>query len=521
LAPFITALHSGTARQQAAAAVALGRIGNLDAAAALLSVPFTKSSDHQRPTITEKFTVKSGRSPDIELAVTPGEELRLHVIATDTVGGEAEVIVRNGVFNLADGSTIGLETLTPTGGNITTHNAPPLSKNKKATPKKYGPAILVTGPALTIYTAPPRAVSFTAKGEPTSVADTAISAEIFASTGRTGVPVSESTGPRHATPNASILVPHLAAHALVRLRAVEACLTSIGTPSEDLALWALSGLHEEASINGLQSALKTASDPTQRAKLLTTLARLHHRESPYDGSWWWTTRPDTRGPYYKPETWSASPQIAGILEAELDGARPAQLDYLARLNDSHRLGLTKLGTRIVEADLAELPSVDLAKIASQKGAVASTPIEDIILAMDTLKPDHLRGAELFTQQGCVACHALESGGPSLGPFMGQVGSIMNVEQIATAILRPNDTISQGFQTVVLTMKDGSVKTGFASETTADKIVLRDLTGGVTTVATADIKDEQHLPISMMPEGLANALSLDELAALVHFLAEKK
>jgi putative heme-binding domain-containing protein len=194
---------------------------------------------------------------------------------------------------------------------------------------------------------------------------------------------------------------------------------------------------------------------------------------------------------------------------------------MAHLNDSHRLGLEKLGTRIVEENLEALPTVDLAKIASQKGAVATTPIEDIVLAMDKLKPNHELGEKLFTQQGCIACHALETGGPVLGPFMGQIGSIMNADQLVTAILRPNDTISQGFQSVVLTLNDGSTKMGFVSESTADKMVLRDPAGGVTTIATKDVRDEKHLPMSMMPEGLANALSLDEFAALVHFLAAKK
>jgi hypothetical protein len=35
------------------------------------------------------------------------------------------------------------------------------------------------------------------------------------------------------------------------------------------------------------------------------------------------------------------------------------------------------------------------------------------------------------------------------------------------------------------------------------------------------QEEKHLPMSMMPEGLANALSLEEFAALVHFLAARK
>jgi putative heme-binding domain-containing protein len=284
----------------------------------------------------------------------------------------------------------------------------------------------------------------------------------------------------------------------------------------------LASLHEEKAADGLLEKLKADMSPVLRPKLITTLARLYQQEAPFDGSWWWSTRPDTRGPYYKPVTWSASPRIAAALEAETMRATPAQRDFLARLNDSHRLGLAKLGTRApAAAPVANAPTIDLSKISKKAGAVATTPLEDIIIAVDRLRPNPARGEALFTQQGCVACHALQAGGPSLGPFMGQIGSIMNTGQIAMAILRPSDTISQGFQTVSLTLKDGSVRTGFASETTAEKIVLRDMTGAVSTVLTADVKEEKHLPASMMPEGLANALSLDDFAALVHFLAQKK
>ena len=143
------------------------------------------------------------------------------------------------------------------------------------------------------------------------------------------------------------------------------------------------------------------------------------------------------------------------------------------------------------------------------------------VAVGKLPPNPARGEALFTQQGCVACHSLTAGGPVLGPFMGQIGSIMNAQQIATAILRPNDTISQGFQTVIVTMKDGSVRTGFVTESTSEKISVRDIAGAVTTLSLADVKEQKHLPTSTMPEGLANALSLEDFTALVQFLAAKK
>jgi len=532
LEPFTNTLRTGTPRQRAAAAIALGRLGNPAAAAALLAEPFTKPEDTGDGDFTQKDTLKGSRTSNVILSTKPGNELRLHLVSTDHPSQPARLAISDAYFTLADRSRVALATLKPSAGRATVEAAPADAaptpdpeaagktgkKNKRA---PSGPAVLIEGTTYVTYTVPPGAMQFDARARTPAGSGPEGSVEFFVSS---GPPLQNSTAsfaPRHATPNSSIVVPHLVAHALTRLRAVDAAIAAVGTQGEDLALWTLSYLHEPAVVDGLLAKLTPDMAPALRAKLITTLARLYQQEKPFDGTTWWSTRPDTRGPYYTPITWSASPRIAAALEAETARATPAQLDFLARLNDSHRLGLAKLGTRIVAAPTEKAPTVDLAKIAAQKGAIATTPLEDIIIAVDKLKPNHARGEELFTQQGCVACHALQPGGAALGPFMGQIGSIMNPAQIATAILRPSDTISQGFQTVLLTMKDGSTRMGFATETTSDKIVLRDMAGAVSTVLTADVKEDKHLPTSMMPEGLANALSLEEFAALVHFLASKK
>jgi hypothetical protein len=45
------------------------------------------------------------------------------------------------------------------------------------------------------------------------------------------------------------------------------------------------------------------------------------------------------------------------------------------------------------------------------------------------------------------------------------------------------------------------------------MVLRDMAGQVTTLKAADVEHEEHLPTSMMPPGLANALSLTDRNSL--------
>ena len=522
LSPFVSTLQHGTPRQRTAAAVALGRLDQPEAATALLGVLFTKPDDGANGIFTQKDTLKGNRESRFTLATRPGEELRFHLSSTDTASETVQVALSDAAFTLADGTRVTLASLTPTQGqaSLVTAEMAAAKAGKKNKKVASGPVLVVSGAPLVTYTVPATAVSFAARAS-NGAGGPEASLEFFASSGRPGAGATQVFTPRHATPNSGIVIPHVAARALIRLQATDACLAAIGTPSEDLALWALSNLHDEKVAAGLLDKLTPDMGPALRDKLLTTLARLYHDEAPFDGLRWWSTIPDSHGPYYQTVTWSASPRIAAALEAELRNATPAHRDFLARLNDSHRLGLAKLGTRALAPVAEKKPALDFAKITAQQGAIATTALEDIIIAVDRLPPKPARGEALFTSQGCVACHALQPGGAALGPYMGQIGAIMNPAQIATAIVRPSDTISQGFQTVSLTLKDGSTRLGFATETTAEKIVLRDMTGAVATVLNADVKEEKHLPISMMPEGLANALSLEDFSALVHFLASKK
>jgi putative heme-binding domain-containing protein len=48
--------------------------------------------------------------------------------------------------------------------------------------------------------------------------------------------------------------------------------------------------------------------------LIEILARLFHREAEWDLKAWWGTRPDDRGPYFAPESWSETPNIKAALE---------------------------------------------------------------------------------------------------------------------------------------------------------------------------------------------------------------
>lgn len=332
-------------------------------------------------------------------------------------------------------------------------------------------------------------------------------------------PAKDVEGP-HATPNSAIVLPHLAVQALVNLKAVDATVAAINGENSTLALWTLRYMHDQKAVDGLINAYQKSTDDKLKKQILITLARLYKKEDVYDASWWWGTRPDSHGPYYKGVVWAASPAIESFLKGEWEKADANGKQFFTDLDERNRMDIDAFGVKEKVA-AAEEPKIDLEKIKNQKGQVGKSSIEDVLLAVNKLDGDAVKGKALFTRQGCIACHSISKGEKMKGPFMGQIGSIMNREQIAESILKPNASISQGFATVMINAKGDKTYMGFITEETAAKVVLRNIAGEVFTIKASDILSRKEMDSSMMPAGLANSLSYEELASLVTFLSQQK
>ncbi len=155
--------------------------------------------------------------------------------------------------------------------------------------------------------------------------------------------------------DADPLVRHVTMQALISLKAGEACLKAYDTASPNLAagcLLVLQSLHEPGVVDGLLSRLSQTSDPVRRLGLLRALCRLHFREAEWTGKWW-TTRPDTTGPYYNSETWSGSERIAAAVHESLKTDDVGLLKGLVIELRRHKLDFPEVGplvVRIVQAD---------------------------------------------------------------------------------------------------------------------------------------------------------------------------
>ena len=79
-------------------------------------------------------------------------------------------------------------------------------------------------------------------------------------------------------------------------------------------------------------------------------------------------------------------------------------------------------------------------------------------------------------------------------------------------------MKEGYHTLVVQTDAGRVFTGIQVSRSADDLVLRDATGKEQSIPVATI-DEESAGTSLMPAGLVDTLSRDELADLVRYLSE--
>ncbi len=118
---------------------------------------------------------------------------------------------------------------------------------------------------------------------------------------------------------------------------------------------------------------------------------------------------------------------------------------------------------------------------------------------------------------CVQCHALTGAGGNVGPDLSGVGVTSPAEYLLDSILEPSKQIKEAYLTLNVVTADGSVIRGVKIDRDDTRLVLRDEKGKEIIVAADDIEAESEGK-SLMPEGLHQLITQDELVDLVAFLS---
>ena len=157
------------------------------------------------------------------------------------------------------------------------------------------------------------------------------------------------------------------------------------------------------------------------------------------------------------------------------------------------------------------------RVPAAAGAEKLPPVAELI----AMKGNAANGKPVYTKAACITCHKVKGEGIDFGPALTEIGNKLSVEAMYESILFPNAGISHGFHGLAIKTKQGGIFSGYSTGETEAELTLR-LPGGVQqAIKKSDITSREEMEISLMPPGLAGAMTEQELIDLVAYLQSLK
>lgn len=159
----------------------------------------------------------------------------------------------------------------------------------------------------------------------------------------------------------------------------------------------------------------------------------------------------------------------------------------------------------------------LAGINSALPAYTKEYIANIVKGANTFG-NAAEGKKIYEAAGCIACHIPGPANSKIGPDLSAIARGLPIDMIVTEVVWPALNVKEGFEAATVTLKDGTVITGFKQTDTADTISIRDLTGAIKPIKKSDTQKIQSGG-TLMPDGLTSTMNEQQLAHLIKYLSE--
>ena len=174
----------------------------------------------------------------------------------------------------------------------------------------------------------------------------------------------------------------------------------------------------------------------------------------------------------------------------------------------------------VRAAFAKMRDADLAARAERVFAAAMPEPRDEVLAAYRpaleLPPNRAHGAAVFKAH-CLTCHVIFGLGRQAGPDLSAIGGRAK-EILLSDLLDPSRQVAPDYLSYTLVTRDGRALTGLLVSDIAEAVTLRRGEGADDTLPRAEIDQLQASGKSLMPEGLEQRLSVQDVADVLEFLA---
>jgi putative heme-binding domain-containing protein len=189
--------------------------------------------------------------------------------------------------------------------------------------------------------------------------------------------------------------------------------------------------------------------------------------------------------------------------------------------------LASLRADLLKALLAKYPpSVqakgnELLKALNADAEKQSHRIDELLPATKT--GDVRRGQLVFNSQkaACATCHAIGYMGGHVGPDLTSIGQVRTERDLLESIVFPSASFVRNFEPLIVHTRSDEEYSGVVKQDGEDEIVLATGPNVEVRIARSDIAEMRPGTVSVMPAGLDQQLTVQELADLVAFLKGTK
>ncbi|WP_207395665.1 DUF6797 domain-containing protein [Bremerella alba] len=132
-----------------------------------------------------------------------------------------------------------------------------------------------------------------------------------------------------------------------------------------------------------------------------------------------------------------------------------------------------------------------------------------------------RGMSVFrsAKYACLSCHQVGQMGGNVGPSLNDVNKRLTPDQIAEAVLWPNQTVKPEYTSWLFQLTDGQIVQGYKRGETDKALEAFDPATQKTISLTKEDIEQSRAMGSLMPAGMATAMSPSQRRDLLRFLLD--
>ena len=216
-------------------------------------------------------------------------------------------------------------------------------------------------------------------------------------------------------------------------------------------------------------------------------------------------------------------RIRGIVAAVIDRNGGSQALAAALMKSPPQADAARRVLEILNGSGQARPEI-AARLSEIAGLGATLPASDptfvaALVAEAREKGEAKRGREVFrrAELACTGCHRIGDEGGNIGPALDAIGSGQPMDFIIGAVLQPQKEIKEGYEAMEVTTRDGRLVSGYrVSDDGA--LVIRDIATGASVRIPKEQIATRKLTGSLMPSGLVDRLSREDLRDLFRYLS---